>query len=312
MRSARAVPPCLAGGLTSAWHWPGSTPTAATQPGSGRYTRPAATSRSARSSAKRHVHENQRRSSRSGRRLPRRRRRRRGGRRRPGRLSARRRADPSGRPRNARARGGRRPLRSARAEGGPPRALRRPSPSSTRRSSGVDGPASARWSSTRAQSTASSRMRSISARTIGSSKAAVRPSQVGVLPRWIFTAARPGRSASSANSTATSCAATRRSRRRPACTAPRGRPERATGAPTGRAGQQPAVERERPLPRRASPSARSGVSLHANARRSWSSARDSVRLRTRRGSWPGASPGRPRRRAGRPGRRSRPCRRPPA
>ena len=72
-------------------------------------------------------------------------------------------------------------------------------PSSIRRSSVDDGPASARWSSSRAQSRSSACMRSSSARTIGSSSAATASETSRCLPRCTFTAVRPGRCASSAN-----------------------------------------------------------------------------------------------------------------
>src|SRR5256714_8734896 len=71
------------------------------------------------------------------------------------------------------------------------------SSSSTRRSSGVDGPASARWPRSRVQSGSVRSVRASSARRIGSASASVSSESRIDLPLWMRSSCTPARSASS-------------------------------------------------------------------------------------------------------------------
>ena len=88
---------------------------------------------------------------------------------------------------------------------------------------------------------------------------------------------RPGSRAPPARrTTATSSAATRRSRRCRACTPPRGTPRRGSAAPSPSSASAARDRAGTPPPRRATASARSGVSRHSYARRRAAPSSDST------------------------------------
>jgi hypothetical protein len=146
--------------------------------------------------------------------------------------------------------------------------------SSVRRSSAVDGPARARWSRSRRQPGSSARIRSVSARAIGSRSAATSALTSRFLPRWTATQRWP-RSVSAPNQGHLVAGQLPKP----------GAPGRYAGSwhasyRLGRAQSGVRVSSARSR-RNASasssdPSARSGVSRHSKARRSRSSSSDSI------------------------------------